>query len=348
MEHAEIRDRLAASLERHHVPGGTVGLIRSGEVTVVAEGVARRDTMQRLESNTLFQMGSITKLYTATLVMQAVERNELSLDACVADVLPSFRPADGSFERITVLHLLTHSSGLPEAHQVDTGDGDDCLERYAHGLATLHLDFQPGERSTYSNANYVLLGRIIEVLSRSTWDEALRVRLLEPAQLLSTFTRPAQFAGMPTTLGYVPDQSGLPTIPAWGGPRCYAPAGSTPCTTMEDLLSFAAVHLAEGQARDGRLILSPATVAEMQEIRFGSIGYGAPEHLRPTGVGLGWLRFRHAGREWIGHDGGSAGQMTFLRVNAEDRMSFAVYVNAGTGFRVFEDVADEIAEGLSA
>jgi len=324
-----------------------VGLIGSGERTIVTAGVARLDTLRAFDAATLFQMGSITKVYTASLILQAVERRELALHARVVDVLPGFRLAEGS-ELVTVFHLLTHSSGLPEAHQIDTGTGDDCLERYVVALPGVRLDFLPGERSAYSNANYVLLGRIIELLYGATWDDALRSELLEPAGLRSTITRSEQLAGLPTTLGYIPNADGVPSIPAWGGSRCYAPAGSTPCTTMDDLLSFASVHLSQGRSHNGEVILSPRSVAEMQVIRSDAIDYGAPARLRPTGVGLGWLRFLHGERDWIGHDGGSAGQMTFLRLNTNDGVAFAVYANAGTGFRVFEDLAEDIAVSLAS
>ncbi len=181
------RSRLGALLgeaaDRHGVPGAACGVLLDGEAEVAAHGVANLGTGVEITPDTLFQIGSITKLYTATLVMQAHSAGVLALDEPVRAQLQEFSVADpGATLEITPRHLLTHTSGIAGDHLHDTGANQDALMRYVATLAALGQVHAPDEAYSFCNTGFGVLGRLIEVTTGENFDQALRHRLLRPAR----------------------------------------------------------------------------------------------------------------------------------------------------------------------
>src|SRR5262249_41028668 len=134
---AHWQRRLAALAARHKVPGATLGMLRvrpdaDDELAEAAYGTLNVDAGVAATTESLFQIGSITKVWTATVVMQLVDEGLLDLDAPIAEVLPELRLSDPDVtKQVTMRHLLTHTSGIDGDVFTDTGRGDDCLEKYA-------------------------------------------------------------------------------------------------------------------------------------------------------------------------------------------------------------------------
>ncbi len=129
---ARLHDLAAAA----GVPGATLGIWADGRVTLAAHGVLNAATGVTTTVGSLFQIGSVTKVWTGTMIMQLVDEGRLSLDTTVSEVLPGTplgRP-DASAQ-VTVRHLLTHTSSIDGDIFTDTGRGADCVERYAGELA---------------------------------------------------------------------------------------------------------------------------------------------------------------------------------------------------------------------
>lgn len=167
--------RLDALRAEHHVPGASLALLVDGTVHELASGVLHRGTGVEVTTDSVFQMGSIAKVYTATLIMQLAESGELDLDAPVVDVLPEFSVADPDATRaITTRRLLSHTGGLTCDFTHDSGRGDDCLAQYVEAAKGVALDCPPGSTISYSSVGYNVLGRIIEVVTGKVWDQALR------------------------------------------------------------------------------------------------------------------------------------------------------------------------------
>src|SRR5437773_14756 len=176
-----FQKRLDDLIAEHKVPGASLGIVLGDESLELASGVVNLNTGVETTTDTLFQIGSITKVYTATLVMQLVDEGLVSLDAPVRTYLPELKlPDEADAQAITVRHLLTHTSGIEGDHFVNTGRGDDCLERFVETCATLPQVFAPGRMFSYCNAGFVLLGRVVEKLRGETFDEVLKTKLLEP------------------------------------------------------------------------------------------------------------------------------------------------------------------------
>jgi CubicO group peptidase (beta-lactamase class C family) len=249
-------ERLAELAARYRVPGATLGILSDGSITTTGTGVLSKATRVEVTPDSLFQIGSITKVWTATLVMQLVDEGLLDLDAPVAEVLPGFRVADLDVTRsMTTRHLVTHTSGIDGDVFSDTGRGDDCIERYVAGMAELAQNHPLGATWSYCNSGYVLAGRLVEHLTGTTWDAALRERLARPLGLTRTVTLPEDALLHRTAVGHVgePDDDPVPAT-SWALSRSMGPAGMV-TASVEDVLSLARMHLEAGVAADGTRML---------------------------------------------------------------------------------------------
>ena len=238
-----MQGRLGELARETSVPGAVLGVWSDGRATVTPYGVLSTRSGQPTAADSVFQIGSITKTWTATMVAQLVAEGRLSYDACVSDLLPGTRLGlDDASDRITVRHLLTHSSGLDGDIFDDTGRGDDCVERYVALLADASRTFEPGAAYSYCNSGYVVLGRIIEVLDGRTWDESLRERLVDPLGLRDTVTLPEDAILRSPALGHHAPPHEVTPYDTWMLPRALGPAGLVTASAA-DLLTYARMHL---------------------------------------------------------------------------------------------------------
>ncbi|MDT7572959.1 MAG: hypothetical protein QOE05_3133 [Actinomycetota bacterium] len=335
---AALRARLAELVAQHDVPGAVVGVWHRGDVVTAAAGVLNRRTGVPVTEDSVFQIGSITKVWTATLVMQLVDEGLVDLDCPVQHYVPEFTCADPDAARvITVRQLLCHTSGVDGDFFEDFGRGDECLDRYVRGMSGLPLVAPPGAVSSYCNAGYVVLGRLVERLRDLTFDDAVRRHLTEPLGLEHTVTLPEDALVQRAAVGHVPSPGGAAQPAAtWSLPRALGPAGLITCS-VGDLLSFAAMHLDEGHGPQGREVLAAWAVNEMQ--RRQAVKPDAPRGT--VGGGLGWV-LSDWGTGVAGHDGGTIGQYASLRIVPEHRFACAVLTNGGGGLRLAAALLDEV------
>lgn len=219
---AHWQNRLDALRAAHSVPGATLAVFTEGKIHELASGILHRGTGVEATTDSVFHLGSMAKLYTATLVMQLAAAGELDLDAPVSEVLPEFSVADTEAAKtITARRLLSHTSGMTCDFTYDSGRGDDCLATYVAAARNVALDCPPGTAVSYSNVGYSVLGRIVEVLTGRTWDRALKERLLAPLSLTRTMTLPEEALAFRTAMGHVPGDGSDPE-PAPAGTCCPA------------------------------------------------------------------------------------------------------------------------------
>ena len=128
------------------VPGAAIAVLKDGEVVDFAAGLLSTATKVEATPDSVFQIGSITKVWTTTLVMQLVDDGLLDIDSPIRDYMPEFRLADeASAAAITTRQLLSHSGGFEGDVFTDTGRGDDAIEKYVAALTDLPQLFTPGE-----------------------------------------------------------------------------------------------------------------------------------------------------------------------------------------------------------
>ncbi|MEV4346963.1 serine hydrolase domain-containing protein [Actinoplanes sp. NPDC049596] len=331
--------RLAELAERHKVPGATLGILSEDEIAEAAYGVLSLRTGVETTTDSLFQIGSISKVWTATLVMQLVDEGKLQLDAPVVDVLPELRLGDpGVTAKLTMRHLLTHTSGIDGDIFTDTGRGDDCLEKYVTGLAEAAQNHPLEATWSYCNSGFSLAGRVVEKLTGGTWDAALRERIITPLGLEHTVTLPEEALMHRAAVGHVTDDGEQTVAPVWGIPRSAGPAGAV-VSTAADALRFARMHLQNGAG-----VLSPASTAAMAEHQVE-----LPDtRLLGDSWGLGWERLGWGnGHRLIGHDGNTIGQAAFLRILPEQGLAVTLLTNGGNGAKLYEELFREIFADLA-
>ena len=283
------------------------------EVAVATYGLLNIDTKQPVTADSIFQIGSITKVWTATVVMQLVDEGLADLDAPVVEVLPELRLADPDVTKhVTLRHLLNHTSGIDGDVFTDTGRGDDCIERYVELLGEQTQNHPLGATWSYCNAGFSVLGRVIEKLTGKTWDEALRERLFTPLQMEHAITLPEEALLHATAVGHVTQDGEKSTAPIWQLPRSIGPAGLVTANAA-DVLAFARLHLTGGVGPDGTRLLSEESATAMAAHQADL----PDKYSLGDSWGLGWIRFGWDGQRLYGHDGNTIGQSAFLRVLPE-------------------------------
>lgn len=348
---AHWQRRLDALAELHGVPGAQLGILRydpAGEddVVTLSTGILNRNLPEasaEVLPDSLFQIGSISKVWTATVIMRLVEEGRFTLDTLAKDIIPGLRLAnDDLSDGITVRHLLTHTSGLDGDVFTDTGRGDDCLEKYVDLLADVAQNHPLGATWSYCNAGFSLLGRIIEQVTGKVWDEAMRELLFTPLGLTHTVTLPEDAILHSAAVGHVDVGEEQVIAPVWGLPRSLGPAGLITARAA-DVLAFARMHLAGGVSADATRLLEDDTVADMQAFH----AEVPDKHVLGDSWGLGWIRFDWNGARLYGHDGNTIGQAAFLRVHPDSGVAVTLLTNGGHTRDLYGDLYREIFAELS-
>lgn len=346
LDAAHWQERLTTLADKRGVVGATFAVGMGEDTVSAATGVLNLRTGAPATPDSVFQIGSITKVWTATLVMQLVDEGLVELDKPVATYLPEFKVADAEATRtVTVRHLLAHTSGIDGDLFLDTGRGDDCLEKYVAAMADLKQNHPVGATMSYCNSGYSALGRLIEVVRGKTWDTVLREQLLAPLGLGSAGTLPEEALLYGAATGHItlPGADAPIVTPQWGIFRSSGPAGLIHMTAT-DLLTFARLHLGGGVTAEDKRLLSQESVAAMQHAEVD-----IPDRWTLASQwSLGWFLMEWSGRRVFGHDGATLGQGAFLRILPDAGLSVALLTNGGAHVReMFDDLFTEVFSELA-
>jgi CubicO group peptidase (beta-lactamase class C family) len=305
-----------SSLERWNVPGAAVGVLAGGAPDVRAYGVADLRTGEPLDSGATLRIASLTKPFTAALALSLADEGLLDLDRPV--------PVARAGEEITPRRLLAHVAGL-ECELGDLarfGSGDDALGRAVAETRTLGRLTAPGRWWSYANTGYWIVGALCGEVLGTTYEEALRGRVLEPLGLERTPW------GEPEVTGHVervPGSGEHEPAPERPYPRARRPSGGL-VSTADELLRFARAHLA-GES---------------------SFRLTAPEVPTPRGAyALGWAVTRHGGDRVWSHDGSYGGFQSRLAVLPERDAAFVILTNGDAGAAVVREVSDRLLESFA-
>ncbi|AKT41017.1 serine hydrolase domain-containing protein [Chondromyces crocatus] len=325
--------------QAHQVPGASLAVLVGSAVYCAVAGVRSVGTLEAVTPETLFQLGSATKPWTAAALMRLVDAEKLDLNAPVAGLLGDPEVASApALMGVNLRHLLSHTSGLPGDYLLDLGEDDGVLARYASRCGALWPQHAPGETMSYCNTGYILAGRLLEVLTGKVWDEAMRDLLFSPLRLRRTVTSAHDALRLGVARGHtlreVPPSDGpgperkaamaWQEVPRWEVPRTLGPAGAI-CTTATELLAFARLHLEHGVTADGTRLLSKHTIDTLD-----SAHVAVPE---PWSVGshwgLGMALATWCGRRVLAHPGSGAGQFAFLHIVPDRGLAIALLTNGG-------------------
>jgi CubicO group peptidase (beta-lactamase class C family) len=217
-------------------------------------------------TDTLFQIGSTTKLFNAALILSLVDSSNLELDTPVHQYLPDLRLADSEAQRhITLRRLLSMTAGLDNGTYHDYGRGDDAVVRYVEALAGIPQIFSPGVAFGYSNASSIVAGHTAARVIGRSWEQLLIERIVAPLGLKRFALFAEELLQHPVALGY---RRFIPNTPPQRTPiglkRSMGPSGSMTCCSAGDLLRLARMFLDNGRSGEGIQVLSPAAIESMQ------------------------------------------------------------------------------------
>ena len=325
-----LADLVAAKMRDYHVPGVALGVLRDGHVAIRTFGVRNIEDPQPVTNDTVFPLASISKTVTTTAVMRLVEQGKVDLRAPVRKYLPAFRVADEAASRdVTVWHLLTHTSGW-EGQLSATDKGDETLARFVAGLSTNMQLAPPGAAWSYNNAGFGVAGRIVEVVTGQTFSEAIDDLVFGPIGLKLAFTRIGDIAVHRFAIGHRAAADGGLSIIKPFTLGSTLPAGGT-AMAMTDLLEYARFHLGDGTSGGGARVLARATLEDMRRPQLRKQAYDED-------MGLGWHLRTVGSVRTAAHGGTFAGHILLLELVPENQFAIAILTNAGSGWRLIQDV----------
>ncbi len=298
-------------------PGASLAVIRGGHVTDIHPIGAADGFGRPVGPETPFVVGSLSKSLTALAVMRLVDAGRLDLDAPVTRYLPAFRTATTGPTSITVRQLLDQTSGLPGS-ATNLSTPVSTLAGRVASLATVEPAITPGTRYAYSNANYIVLGGVIEAATGRSYADAMQSLVFGPLGMTHTTAEPATASA----LGLGDSHRiwfGIPTVHAPLLRPDLVPAGFI-VSTAADLARPIEMLLAGGRIGD-RAVLSQAAVAALTT--------GGPS----TGIGdarygMGWVVGTHNGHAAVSHDGSTTDMAAFQGFDPASRDGIVVLANA--------------------
>ena len=330
----DVCTEIETAMRETDTPGVAVGLLQEGEEQFAGFGVTSIENPLDVTPDTLFQIGSITKTFTATAAMRLIERGALDLDEPIRTYVPELKLADeDAAARVTMRHLLTHTGGWIGDYFDDLGAGDDALARMVEAIQVLPQLTPLGEVWSYNNSGFYLAGRTIERVTDLAFEHALQELVLEPLGLENTFFFVDDVMTRRFSVGHLRADEGPPTVARpWSIGRAAHPAGGL-SSTVGDLLRYARFHMSDGEG-----ILTRASLDEMQREQF-------PVGASFDAVGLTWMLARFGTRLVIGHGGGTNGQISIFAYLPREQLAYAVLTNHQRGNEVIAAV--ERALGLA-
>lgn len=307
----DVFEAVQAASEREGVPGVAVGVLEDGVERHEAYGVTSVDNPLEVTPDTRFQIGSIGKTFTGTAICELAARGELDLDRPVREYVPGLTLADAdATERVTLRHLLSHTSGWFGDYFDDTGWGDDAVAIYVERMRELPQQTPVGQLWAYNNAGFALAGRVLEIVTRQRFEDAVKELVLDPLELGATTYWPWEVMTERFAVGHVGLGDELQVARPWPVGRSAHAAGGLASTTP-DLLRYARLHLDP-----------PPALAPMQEPQ-------APTAEEGEWIGLTWYGQDHFGT--VRHAGGTNGQIALLLLVPTRSYAIAVLTNHSPG-----------------
>lgn len=320
--HNSVKKAMGDTLQLGY-PGILVKTFEGGKTWSHAAGVADLNTKKPMKTDFRFRIGSVTKTFTATVVLQLAGESRLNLDDSIEKWLPGVIQGNGYDDKqITIRQLLNHTSGIAnytrseDFNMMDTKRSYTAEELVKMGIS-MPLDFAPGKSWAYSNTGYVLLGILIEKITGNSYAEEIEKRIIEPLELSNTFL-PGNSSVIPGTKharGYVQlDRASEPKDVTYYNPSMASSAGDM-ISTADDLNKFFSYLL-------GGKLLKEQQLKQM----LTTVPTGVDE-LGDSGLGIFKMKLSNGESIW-GHGGTIPGFLTFAGGTLGGKHTLAVNLNS--------------------
>ena len=315
-----VDDYLAQEMKAQHIPGLALGVYRNGEIVKAqGYGLANVELNVAVKPETIFQSGSVGKQFAATAVMMLVEEGKVGLDDAITKYFPG---APDTWNNIKVRNLLSHTSGLAE-YESDERTGpsgpfylrlDFTEDELLKKAEALPFDFQPGEKWSYRNTNYLLLGFLIRKVTGEFYGDYLQKRIFKPLGMNATRIIseadiiPNRAAGYQLVKGELKNQD-------WVSPTFNSTADGALYFTVLDLAKWDAALCTEKLVKKSSLD-QMWTVAKLND--------GKPNK---SNYGFAWTIDQMNGHRVIEHGGAWQGFTTYIARYVDDKLTVVVLTN---------------------
>ena len=313
------------------MPGLAVGIVHDGKVTLRGVGITNLDDPLPVTPHTVFPIASISKTFAATAMLRLVEQGKLDLRAPVRRYLPDFRVRDENVSReVTVWHLLTHTGGW-EGQVSGPERGEDTLRNFVASINELMQVAPPEAAWSYNNAGFSIAGRVIEAVTGTSINRAIRDLVFQPLGLEHAGTTAGDFITQRFAAGHTVRDGTTALIRPFSPSVSVTAGGVGLCIT--DLLTYAQFHLGDGTAK-GERVLSRAALESMRVPQLAK--QSTDDH-----IGIGWHLRTVGGLQTASHGGTLSGHILLLELVPERNFAIAILTNANTGWRAIQDIERE-------
>jgi serine beta-lactamase-like protein LACTB len=337
-KYADAIKAIDALVERERTDTGIPGLsiaIVDGQSTIWSKGLGHADLAKKRAATpeTVYRVGSVSKLFTDIAVMQLVEEGKIDLDAPVTKYLPNFKPENPAGHTITLRQMMSHRSGLVREPPLGSYFDPEppSLEKTVAGLNGLPLVYEPGKKIKYSNAAIAAVGLAVQNVDGRPFEKAVRERVLTPLGMTASDFTPT---------GAVKKNLAEARMWTYHGRDFQAPTfelgeGPAGCmySTVGDLGKFMSVVFANGKG-----MLKEASLKEML----------TPQFEAKSGFGLGFMLGDLDGHKRVGHGGAIYGFSTELAMLPEHKVGVVVIANMDVTNQVTTRIADAALRHLLA
>ena len=339
-------------MKDNRIIGLSIGVVKDVELFYKkGYGFTSIDSLYKVTEHTVFQTASITKVFTASVIMQFVERGEIKLTDKLIDHLPDFKMKDKRYKKITIEHLLTHSSGLPWEHKFKNSPNDStALEQFVRDLKNEKLTFTPGQKfdgTTYSNVGYSILGLVIQRKSEMQFDKYIQKYILEPNQMTNSYfnhelikqeikAEPIVLSGKSKEIerfnlyGVVKDVNPVLNYPNYAlmkrdtyGRTSEHNPNTGLLSTANDLGNWMVelLKIYSNSSNQTNSFVSQCTLKDMWSLKRSIEN-------KKTSIGLGWWRYSHSPfGDYVHHPGREPGFSSVLMIYPEKNIGITILCN---------------------
>lgn len=309
----DVDSYVQAQMQKRHIPGLSLAVVRDGKV-IKAQGYGLANVELNVPATvtSVYEIGSVTKQFTATAVMMLVEEGKLKLDDPLSKHLTGLPEA---WREVTVRHLLTHTSGIKNYTGLPGFEVSKNLtgEQFIKAISDYPLDFAPSEKWSYSNTGYNLLGHIIERISGQSYWKFIEERFTKSLGMIATRDRNAKAIIPGRATGYEWRQNRLE----------HRDSDLTDIFSAGALVSNVLDLVKWNAALDAKTLLRPSSFDQLWTSTKLRDGKSHP-------YGFGWhLRTTVNGHRLISHNGQTAGFAANISRYVDDKLAVIVLTNLG-------------------
>ena len=322
-----------SKMKEFGVPGIALGIVSNGQTTIRGLGITNVEDSLPVTAHTVFPIASIAKTFAATAMLRLVEQGKVDLRAPVRTYLPDFRVRDSAVSRdVTVWHLLTHLGGW-EGQVSGPERGTETLTNFvATALPDLMQVAPPGKAWSYNNAGFSIAGRVIEVVTGTSINRAMRDLVFQPLGLEHAGTTAGDFIVNRFAAGHS-SRDGKVMLQRPFSPSVSVTAGGVGLD-MADMMTYARFHLGDGTAGNGERVLKRESLELMRTPQ-------AHKQSTDDDIGLAW-HIRTVGPiHTYAHGGTLGGHVLLLEIVPERNFALAILTNSNAGWKLIQDVERE-------